>query len=253
MSPQIARIFSTTPEETLRRMSTKQKSQLPTEVMLMIAELTWSTIEHDEEGDALLPRQRRMYNFCLVSRQWYSAGISYLYACPELRTWNSLVKFTNTLSPPVSDHAGAERNLGSMVYILKLGHLRNQNFNDLVARLLSSSNLNLISFVAPRSPLGIDTLMALSTCKRLEHLDLSPAVGAIQFRHLKEAMSSLHGLISLSLPTDIKVSYTDSSSEDWPMSLRSIKFSGMLDAEAMSKFQWPSHPFKLTLCHCAKS
>lgn len=236
-------------------MSTKQKPQLPTEVMLIIAELTWSIIEPDEDGDALLPRQRRMHNFCLVSRQWYSAGISYLYACPELRTWSTLVKFTHTLSPPAcTDTRECKIDLGSMVYILKLGHLINQNCNDLVARLLNSTNLNLISFVAPQSSLGIESLMALSTCERLEHLDLSPAVGtSIEFRHLKEAMSRLHGLISLSLPTGIKVSYTDSSSEDWPISLRSIKFSGMLDAETMSKFQWPSHPFKLTLCHCAMS
>lgn len=248
-------MFSTTPEEAHCKMSFQRRPQLPIEVMLMIAELTWSIVERDEEGDALLPRQRRMYNFCRVSRQWYSAGISYLYACPELRTWGSLVKFTDALSPPVcTDTRGGSIDLGSMVYILKLGHLVNQNSNGLVARLLGSTNLNLISFVAPQSPLGVESFEALSTCERIEHLDLSPAVGtSIEFRHLKEAMSKLHGLISLSLPTGIKISYNDSSSEEWPISLRTIKFSGMLDAEAMSKFQWPSHPFKLTLCHCAKS
>lgn len=217
----------------------------------MIAQHVWYIAERDEEGDALLPRQRRMYNFCLVSRQWYSAGISYLYACPELRTGETLEKFTRTVTQPVCNSARSDVEFGLMVYILKLGHFVDRDYDSLTAPLLSSAKQNLISFVAPQSSLGVDSMMALSKCRSLEQLDLSRTLDiSIEFPHLKEAISNLRHLKSLTLSMNTKLSHTDISTGDWPNSLRSIKIEGTLDADVMSTFQWPSHPFKLTLHRC---
>lgn len=194
-----------------------------------------------------------MYNFCLVSRQWYSAGISYLYACPELRTRKTLEKFTRTLTQPacVCGSARPDIDFGLMVYILKLGHFVDRDYDTLIAPLLSSTKQNLISFVAPQSSVGVGSMRALSKCQNLEQLDLSRTLDAsIEFPHLKEAISNLRHLKSLTLPMNTKLLYTHISTGDWPLSLRSIKIEGTLNADTMSTFQWPSHPFNLTLHRC---
>ncbi|KAJ5212165.1 uncharacterized protein N7498_003811 [Penicillium cinerascens] len=230
-------------------------SRLPFEIILIIAEHLWSITERDENGDGLMARQRRMTNFCLVSHEWYTAGIALLYLCPELRAANSLDRFVDTVTQS-GDANHLNIDFGSMIHVLKMGHLDHDIPDMLLERLLSRLQSNLISFEAPPTPFGIEGLTTLSMCKNVEQLDLTLLTDkhrtedCFTFPDLKQAISGLPNLVTVSLPLKMAIVDTDDSIGDWPASLRSIKIGGTLDPQVMRRFQWPSHPFKLTIRNC---
>jgi hypothetical protein len=118
---------------------------LPTEVLSIIAEFIF-----DQWSERLSPSfQARLYTFCLVSRQWYSAGIEFLYYRPQLYEGNKFSLFTRTVCPPVRSR---ERrvDLGSLVQVLNLMSLVHHSSNSLTARLLGRVKKKLNTFVAPR-------------------------------------------------------------------------------------------------------
>src|SRR5699024_162164 len=93
-------------------------------------------------------RQRTMHVCCLVSRQWYSAAIAFLYEKPQLDKGRAFYKFTDTISPPVASRK-SKMNLGSMVRRLDLSCLVHHSSNSLTSRLLGKVKENLEVFIAP--------------------------------------------------------------------------------------------------------
>lgn len=121
---------------------------LPAEVVVNIVEFVFG------EDTTFLPdqkeKQRDLRSCCLVSRQWYSASIGFLYHRPCFLKGNSFVQFTNTVCPPVGTRRKRNVDLGSLVHCLDLGGLVHHSSNSLTARLLGRVKKNLEYFVAPR-------------------------------------------------------------------------------------------------------
>jgi len=115
---------------------------LPTEVILLIVSLAATNADNDAQ------RQRTMHTCCLVSRQWYSAAVAFLYEKPRLDRGRAFYKFTDTISPPVAARK-SKMNLGSMVRKLDLSCLVHHSKNSLTARLLGKVKENLEVFIAP--------------------------------------------------------------------------------------------------------
>lgn len=126
-------------------MSSRRYVHLPTEVLIHIASFIYDEWSEDSSYNS----QLILRNFCLVSRQWYSAGIGFLYARPQLDQGNSFSLFTNTVCPPVRSRE-RKVDLGSFVQVLNLGRLVHHSSNSLTARLLGRVKKNLKTFVAPR-------------------------------------------------------------------------------------------------------
>lgn len=123
---------------------------LPTEILLIIAAMLWFDQSYDPDGMKMMERQKTFYNFCLVSRQWYSVGIPHLYRVPQIWQGNKFLQFTNTVCPP----RGAKKSqmdFGSLVKILHLGSLVHQSSNSLTSRLLSRVKKSLVVFIAPQT------------------------------------------------------------------------------------------------------
>ncbi|KAJ5684290.1 uncharacterized protein N7477_000635 [Penicillium maclennaniae] len=200
----------------------------PTEIVFLVAEFLDHIDEDDSSQDSLSTRQRAFYNFCLVSAQWYSVGVSFLYQRPYFPGGNGFTKFAHTLCPP----RGVKRkaNFGSMVKVLSLASLVHHSMNSLTARLLGQMKENLEVFIAPRVSFSVNSLPALSKCQNLLELNLSLVSGhVIPFHRLKKAISSLPKLRKLELPASMSLTHTDKSAGSWPPKLRSLKIGGTLD------------------------
>lgn len=126
-------------------LASQQHLHLPTEILVQIASLI---LEEGVEDD-VLGFQSTLHSFCLVSRQWYSAGIEFLYRHPQLARGNSFSLFTNTVCPPIRSRE-RKVDLGSLVQDLDLSGLVHHSSNSLTARLLGRVKKNLKRFTAPR-------------------------------------------------------------------------------------------------------
>lgn len=118
---------------------------IPTEILVQIANLIFDQWTEDLSPDF----QSTLHKFCLVSRQWYSAGIGFLYHRPQLAKGNSFALFTNTVCPPIRSR-GRKVDLGSLVQVLNLSGLVHHSSNSLTARLLGRVKKSLRKFAAPR-------------------------------------------------------------------------------------------------------
>jgi len=107
---------------------------------------------HNRVEHAHLKRQNALYNFCLVSHQWYSVGVELLYRWPRLSDGNKFVNFTQTVCPPIKTKTKTKTksDMGSMIHVLNLGQLVHQSSNSMTARLLGKASENLVNFTAPR-------------------------------------------------------------------------------------------------------
>ncbi|KAJ5390058.1 uncharacterized protein N7496_001126 [Penicillium cataractarum] len=228
-------------------MQTTQSAHLPTEILLVIAEMLWHDEMFDRGGMILMDRQRSFHSFCLVSRQWYSVGISYLYDCPQLWKGNKFAQFTNTVSPPLGVKK-SKVDLGSLVKVLHLGSLVHQSSNSQTSRLLGRVKKGLTVFVAPQTGIGVNSLASISKCQNLVHLDLTLARGgAIEFSRLKKTVSNLPDLQTLQLPSSMVITHTNHSAGAWPPKLYSMTIGGSLNPHVMDAFDWPSNLRQLIL------
>ena len=116
---------------------------LPTEVIVLIVLF----VAADDRFP--LSRQRSLHACCLVSRQWSSAAISFLYENPQIGSGLAFKKFTETVSPPIAARK-SKWNLGAFVRRLDLSGLVHNSSNSLTARLLGRVKENLEVFIAPR-------------------------------------------------------------------------------------------------------
>lgn len=114
---------------------------LPTEIILLIVSLA-----ANDKDDAR--RQNTMHACCLVSHQWYSAAVAFLYEKPRLGKGRAFKKFTDTICPPIAARK-SKLNLGSLVRRLDLSCLVHHSTNSLTARLLGRVKDNLEVFIAP--------------------------------------------------------------------------------------------------------
>lgn len=119
-----------------------RETYLPSEIILQIV----SHIARDDEDAAR--RQATLYTCCLISRQWYSVAVPFLYERPQLETGTTFQKFTATVCPPVGVRA-SKMKLGSLVRRLDLSQLVHHSSNSLTARLLGRVKENLEVFIAP--------------------------------------------------------------------------------------------------------
>ena len=61
----------------------------------------------------------------------------------------------------------------------------------------------------------------------------------MSFTRLKKAVSHLHNLQILHLPTRMVIDRPDSTAGKWPPNLRLMRLGGVLDPDAMRNFDWP--------------
>jgi F-box-like len=122
-------------------MSSATEIFLPTEIVLQIV----ARVDRSLRG---YERQRTLYALCLVSHQWYSAALSFLYARPRLEKGNTYRKFTTVLCPPASGPK-ASKDLGGLVRRLDLSGLVHHSSNSMTARLIGRVRENLEAFIAP--------------------------------------------------------------------------------------------------------
>ncbi|OQE95405.1 hypothetical protein PENNAL_c0002G01651 [Penicillium nalgiovense] len=224
-------------------MTSRQYVHLPTEVLILIAKFIF-----DDRCTEYPSSQVTLQRFCLVSRQWYSVGIEFLYYRPQLGEGNSFSLFTNTVCPPIRSR---KRNvdLGSLVHDLNLSVLVHHSSNSITARLLGRVKKNLKSFAAPRISFSINSLAPLAKCKELSHLYLGLVAEPIPFFALRKAINSLEKLEILELSPSMFIT-DEGSSEDWPSSLKYLRVGGRFDVEKMSSFRWPPNLVGLTFRGC---
>lgn len=129
---------------------------LPTELLIKIAGMINAPtlgleVEYSTNIDReLRKRQTELYNFCLVNRQWYSAGVEQLYRSPILWTGNSFERFITTICPHRMWKKKAPKNLNTLIQSLDLRKLVHHSRNSLTARLLHEASGSLLTFYAPR-------------------------------------------------------------------------------------------------------
>ncbi|KAL2849514.1 hypothetical protein BJY01DRAFT_210780 [Aspergillus pseudoustus] len=221
-------------------MTSEPLIHLPTEIVVQIV----ADVATDKSA------QKSLYACCLVSRQWYSCTITFLYENPQLGTGNSFTKFTNTICPPIGVRK-SRWNLGSLVHRLDLSALVHHSSPSLTARLLGKVKDNLEVLLAPRTSFASNSLPSLSKCLKLRFLDLSLVASPMLFKDLKKSLSSLEDLRTLRLPQSTSVMESDSFNIPWPPHLRRLQFSGHFLAAPMRTFPWPPSLTTLTLKNCA--
>ncbi|RJE20710.1 F-box domain protein [Aspergillus sclerotialis] len=216
---------------------------LPTEILVNIV----TFVAADDTRN--IYRQRSLHACCLLSRQWYSAAISFLYEKPQISSGRSFKRFTDTVCPPVAARK-SKYNLGGFVRRLDLSMLVHHSSNSLTARLLGRIKKNLEYFVAPSASFASNSLPALSKCHNLKHLDLFLVGDAIPFAQLKKTLQHLTKLTTLRLPRSTALTVQDTTSIDWPPNLKRLQLSGSFEPSAISSFAWPPNLTNLALRSC---
>ncbi|KAL1999147.1 hypothetical protein VTN02DRAFT_4990 [Thermoascus thermophilus] len=227
---------------------------LPDEILLQIVSHIARDDDDDDDDDDDARRQATLYTCCLISRQWYSVAVPFLYERPQLATGTAFQKFTATVCPPVGVR-GSKMKLGSLVRRLDLSPLVHHSSNSLTARLLGRVKENLEVFIAPMISFSTNCLPALSKCGNLRHLDLSLVRDHIPFANLKKAIGHLQRLTSLRLPrsTILTVDDDPSSLLSWPPGLSRLQLSGSFPPSSLSSIgtlSWPASLTSLTLKNC---
>lgn len=225
---------------------------LPTEILQLIADYVHLSCPDPlilADASSVRIRQQALYNFCLVSRQWYSAGIEYLYWQPQFFGGNSFKKFADTLCPPKGARK-SQADFGSMVKVLSLVGLVHHSSNSLTARILGQTKKSLRLFDAPSVSFGVNCLPALSKSRNLITLNLSLVRGtSIPFSRLKKAISNLSRLELVMFPESMSLTHTDPTYQ-WPSSLSRMRISGTLDPQVMTTFDWPPALSGLHISRC---
>ncbi|KAK9855873.1 hypothetical protein MYU51_001515 [Penicillium brevicompactum] len=217
---------------------------LPTEVLIQIAGAVLDQWTEDDYPTY----QSTLHSICLVSRQWYSAGIGSLYHRPQLARGNSYTLFANTVCPPVRSK-DKRVDLGSLVQDLDLSGLVHHSSNSLTARLLGRVKKSLKTFIAPRISFAFNSLAPISKCKELTYLSLGLVAETLALSDLRKAVVHLNKLESLQLPPSMVIT-EDISDDDWPPNLKILGVGGCFDLEAMPTFKWPPALETLNLVDC---
>lgn len=222
---------------------------LPNEILYLFAQCVHNFYLDPPTAESSRIRQQTLYNFCLISRRWYSVGIEFLYWQPRFFKGNSFTKFANTLCPP-KDARKSRADFGSMVRVLSLVGLVHHSSNSLTARILGQTKKNLQILSAPSVSFGVNCLPAVSKSRNLITLDLSLVSGtSISFSSLKKAVSNLPKLQLLLLPFSMSLTHTDPACQ-WPPQLQTLQICGNIDPQVMTVFDWPPAIKELHILKC---
>ncbi|KAK6380012.1 hypothetical protein LTS17_006086 [Exophiala oligosperma] len=192
---------------------------LPIEVLSLILSYTATLYNH--------PTQYTLWACCLVSRSWYAASISHLYAHPLLENRN-FDKFSRTICPPVSAHK-PRIGLENFITRLDMSGLAYESSKSLTARLLRRTRNSLESFAAPAVTFSIACLAPLSKCAHLQLLDLSCDSYDMTLSQLLDSIGHLSSLTTLKLPRNaLRGRCNLTSKSHWPMQLRNLQVSDYL-------------------------
>ncbi|KAF9735622.1 hypothetical protein PMIN06_008549 [Paraphaeosphaeria minitans] len=230
-----------------QRRESPYANYLPDELLLQVLDF----LPRTEES------QGTLWNFVLVSRQWYSVGISRLYASPFL-VGLRYTHFVRTLCPSIIPRI-KRSELAGLVKYLDLSRIVHQGTKSTTARLLGRTKNNLELFVAPQASFAINCWAALSKCARLRVLDLGLVSEAISYQSLNQTLRQLGSLEKLYMPRcSTEFGYGPEFLTvrlHWPPSLRHLSMSGSVKG----KFLWemlrqpetfPASLHSMALLHC---
>jgi hypothetical protein len=219
-------------------------SYLPDEIVLEIL----SYVVHTPEA------QKSLYTCCLVSWQWYTAALPFLYAFPKIYGKN-YDPFVRTICPSINLRV-KQSPLAGLVKILNLGLLVHHSSKSVTARVLRRTEGSLEEFVAPQASFAINSYAALSKSTKLRSLDLSLVSEATPLHVLFKSLKSLIHLERLRFP---RSSGFGSNSVDpeiitWPPALKDLHISGGIDSNFLyGVVQFPPSLERLTLEHCPQA
>ncbi|KAI9833339.1 MAG: hypothetical protein M1819_003734 [Sarea resinae] len=195
--------------------------------------------------------QHTFYSCCLVSRQWYSAAVAFLYHRPYI-TGKNFKQFVATVCPSINAHI-RRSELAELVHTLDMGNLVHDGSKSLTARLLGRMKGNLESFTAPQASFAINCFAPLSKCQRLRTLDLSLVSESLSLATLFASISSLPQLTSLTFPRSTLTYPTNPLLRPtWPPALKTLNLVGGISLAVLydQLDDFPSTLTSLTLTHC---
>lgn len=194
--------------------------------------------------------QTSLCSCCLLSRQWYSAAVPYLYARPWISGKN-FDQFYRTIVPSVNLHI-RKSPLSELVKMLDMSRLVHEGSKKTTARLLGRTKVNLEYFVAPQASFGITCFAPLSKCKHLKVLNLSFVSESPPLSELFEHIAHLDNLKSLRLPRSAGFSKIPPSVPlPWPPKLEDLCLSGGIDVHFLQgTVTFPQTLRSLTIEHC---
>ena len=219
---------------------------LPDEILVVILEYT-----------ALLTQaaQSTLAACCLLNRQWYDAGVPYLYAHPYLYGRN-FDPFVRAIVTSLNLHV-RKSPLSKLVKTLNMANLVHQSSNSNTARLLSRTKGNLEGFVAPQASFGVTCLAPLSKCVKLQTLDLSLVSESPPLPILFKTVAHLEDLRTFRLPRSAGFGakqQPDPTFLNWPPHLENLSLSGGIDGHFLHGLvAFPQALRSLTIEHCPQA
>jgi hypothetical protein len=223
--------------------ATLEAVYLPDEIIIQILEYLADTRE----------AQHSLASVALLSHQWYSAAVPFLYRQPNLYGKN-FDPFARAICPSINLHV---RNspLSKLVRILDLGKLVHQGSKRITARLLGRTKEGLEYFRAPQASFGVSCLPALAKCQSLRTLDLSLVSESPPLVDLLRTVSRLDTLFTLRLPRSSGFGpNTRPSAFTWPPNLRDLALSGGIDTHFLhGVVAFPQTLRSITIEHCPRA
>lgn len=227
------------PEAEPPRTWTTEPLYLPDEILVQILDY----VSRFQES------QYTLASCCLLSRQWYSTAVAYLYRSPYLYGKN-FDPFAQVIVPSLNLHI-RKSHLAELVRDLDMSRLVHQASKRITARLLGRTKDNLEAFRAPVASFGSNCQPALSKCHRLRYLDLSLVSESPPLLDLLKTVSHLESLTTFRLPRSSGFSTNASSTIVWPPNLENLSISGGIDSHFMhGVVTFPQTLRSLTIAHC---
>jgi hypothetical protein len=194
--------------------------------------------------------QRSLAAVCLLSRQWYSAGISYLYRYPDLYG-NNFDAFFLAICPSKNLHIRYSR-LTKLVKVLDMSRLVHQGSRSTTARMLGRTKDTLEEFRAPQASFASNCFPALSKCHSLLSLDLSLVSESPPLPLLFQTISHLNSLRILRLPRSSGFGvHHNGAAIQWPPNLEELSLSGGIDAHFLhGVVSFPQTLRSIVIEHC---
>lgn len=213
---------------------------LPDEVVLQI--IDYLAYDHDA--------QRSLASVCLLSRQWYNAGLPYLYRYPDLYGPN-FDKFYNAICPSKNLHIRYSR-WSKLVKVLDMSRLVHQSSKSTTARMLGRTKDSLEEFRAPQASFAVNCLPALAKCQSLRSLDLSLVSESPPLPLLFRTVSHLSNLQTFRLPRSSGFGvHHNGSAIEWPPILAELSLSGGIDAHFLhGVVSFPQTLRSIVVEHC---
>ncbi|KAH9826816.1 F-box domain-containing protein [Teratosphaeria destructans] len=195
--------------------------------------------------------QHTLASCCLLSHQWYSAAVPFLYARPFISGHN-YDPFARTIITSLNLKV-RDSPLAKLIRGLNMASLVHQGSKSSTARLLSRTKDNLQDFIAPVATFGSNCLAPLAKCSHLQTLDLSLVSECPPLPDLFRAVSRLDNLHTFRLPRSSGfggVSHHPDSFT-WPPNLADLTLSGGIDAHFIhGVVAFPQTLRSLTIEHC---